>query len=173
MNLTTAVARSAFCLAVARINLPHIQMEKADGLDTEAFEKLLSKQTAFLRGELKSRDNLARFYEAFEVWRDARPEDDSLAWRISELSCAALYASIESLFDEECDDTALILNNIGDLYDEMDALGADTSGLRGYWADICQEFEAEFAEVRQLPLAKRYFQWLSEMDVSLFGVSND
>lgn len=173
MNLTTPVARSAFCLAIARVNLPHILMDKADGQDTEAFEKLLTKQTAFLRGELKSRDNLARFYEAFEAWRDARPEDDSLAWRISELSCAALYSSIESLFDEECDDIALISNTISDLYDEMDALGADTEGLRAYWADICAEFAAEFGEARQLPLAKRYFQWLTEMDVSIFGVSND
>jgi hypothetical protein len=173
MTLTTPAARSAFCLMVAAINLPHILMDKDNGIETEPFEKLLTKQSAWLRGELKSQANLERFYEAFEEWRQARSEEDTLAWRISGLCCAALYSSIESLLDPECDDIKLICNYVDDLYDEMASLGADVDDLRQYWQEIQSEFNTEFSRTQHLPLSKRYFQWLGEMDTSLFGVSND
>lgn len=171
MKTNSPVARSLFATLVARINLPHLLMEKDAGNDIQPFEKLLTKQLAFLRGELKSQANLIRFHDDFDLWRQQRDSDDSLAARITELCCAALHSAVETLLDPECDDTALLIGNIGDLHDEMDALGANTEGLRQYWQDIQNEFNAEFANLKQLPVNKGYFQWLIEMDVSLFGVS--
>ncbi|MDP2546737.1 hypothetical protein [Oceanobacter sp. 4_MG-2023] len=172
MKPAHAAGRSAYCLMLARINLPHLQMWQDDQqLNITPFTKLLSKQTAFLKGELTSRANLERFFAQFSEWRSGLTESDTLGWQIVDLCNAALYASSECVFDDACDDTILLNQYVADIYQQMTELGAETSELKHYFASIQQEFQSQFNEVKHIPLPKDFFVWLSDMDVSLFGVA--
>lgn len=172
--MSTPFQRIALCTTIAAVNAPHVAFW-CDQLDVrnEHFPKLLSKTLSFLRGELTSEANLLRFHDAFYEWRQQQDEQDNLAYRVMELSCAALHCACETLFDHECDDTELLLGSIESLYDEMDELGADTHDLRTYWQDIQRELSDIVPSNSQIPLPKAYFKWLSELDVSLFGLGND
>src|SRR5690606_5403143 len=82
------------------INAPHVSFwAETQHSSAEPYQKLQTKLLAWLRGELKSEANLLRFHEAFCEWRDAQPEDDSLAWRLLQFCCAALHSACETLFD--------------------------------------------------------------------------
>ncbi|MDO6805197.1 hypothetical protein Q4595_22285, partial [Wenyingzhuangia sp. 1_MG-2023] len=98
-------------------------------------------------------------------------ESDTLGWQIVDLCNAALYASSECVFDDACDDTILLNQYVADIYQQMTELGAETSELKHYFASIQQEFQSQFNEVKHIPLPKDFFVWLSDMDVSLFGVA--
>lgn len=175
MKLDNSVARSAWYLAIARINQPHVALfaegDDSNGADISTFTKLMNKQMAFLRGELKSRDNLMRFFNDFSEWRnELELDDDSLGDAIVDLTLSALYASVESVFDPESDDVELLNDFVVRCQDEMVELDSDYAGLKDYFADIQQEFTDQFGAVRQIPVGKVYFDWLKELDVSLFGL---
>src|SRR5690606_3240140 len=96
----TQFQRIAFCTSLAVINAPHVSFWcETQHNSAEPYQKLQTKLLAWLRGELKSEANLLRFHEAFCDWRDAQPEDDSLAWRLLQFCCAALHSACETLFD--------------------------------------------------------------------------
>jgi len=170
MKLEQATARSAWYLALATINRAHVDLWQENGQDAKPFAKLLSKQTAFLRGELKSRDNLMRFFNDFSEWRSSLDLNDELGDSIVDLACSALYASVESVFDEESDDVGLMNTYVHQLQDELIEVAPDYDGLREYLQDIEQEFVADFAQLKQIPISKSYFQWLAGLEVSLFGL---
>ncbi len=165
------VQRSLTSLSIAAINLPHIAMWAEQGQDVSPFLKLLQKQKAFLTGELKSEANLLRFFEDFSTWRQNIDYDDSLSRQICELSCAALYSSVESLQDPECDDTLLLTGFIDQIYNDMDDMGAETGDLKGYWIDIQSELKTNLKPIKQRPVNRDFFKWLTSHDVSLFGLS--
>lgn len=167
-----AASRSAYCLLLARINLPHIHMWQDDQqLDVSPYTKLLNKQTAFLKGELTSRANLERFFAQFSEWRSELTESDTLGWQIADLCNAALYASTECIFDDACDDIELLNQYVTDIYAQMTELGAETAELKHYFASIQTEFQSQFSSLRHIPVSKDFFVWMAEMDVSLFGVA--
>lgn len=170
----TQFQRIAFCTSLAVINAPHVSFWcETQHNSAEPYQKLQTKLLAWLRGELKSEANLLRFHDAFCEWRDAQPEDDSLAWRLLQFCCAALHSACETLFDPECDDTELLLGSLEALWAEMDELGAETSDLRQYWHSLQQELPDLIKDNTRLPFPKAWFVWLQEADVSLFGLSND
>ena len=170
--MTTPARRSAFSLMIATLNTPHILLW-CDGqqLDSTPFLKLRQKLQAYLRGELKSESNLLRFFDAFCDWKDDQPEEDSLNYRIVQLTQSALYSATEALFDPECDDAELLTGAVAELYDEMDALGGETSDLRHYWQSLSSELDSLLSDTASRPLPAAYFRWLSEADASLFGLA--
>lgn len=163
--------RAALGAAVAKFNAPHVQLwcEQNDS-SIEPFNKLQTKLQSYLRAELKSLDNLHRFFDEFYQWRQEQPLNDTLNDRIADLACAALYSATEGMFDPECDDTDLILQTLNSLYDEMDELGADTSDLRQYWLELQNELSELVTSSSQRPLSKDWFRWLSDTTVSPFGM---
>ena len=165
------IQRSALCASLAAINSPHIQFwgEHTD-TDTTPYTKLLTKVLSYLRGELKSQANLLRFHDEFYAWREQQNEEDSLAFRLLELSNAALHSAVESLFDPECNDVELLQASLNQCWDEMAELGAETADLRSYWADIKEEVLNSVSDKRQLPLPNEYFVLIKEADVSVFGL---
>lgn len=169
----TPIQLSALCAAIASINSPHVEFwgEHAQ-IDIAPYNKLLTKVLSFLRGELKSQANLARFHDEFYAWRELQVEEDSLAYRILEVSNAALYSAVESLFDSECNDLELLEGALESGWDEMVELGAEVTDLRSYWSEIRAEVLTQVTERRQLPLPKEYFTLIKEADVSLFGLNN-
>ena len=170
----TQFQRIALCASLAVINAPHVSFwSETQHNSAEPYQKLQTKLLAWLRGELKSEANLLRFHEAFCDWRDAQPEDDSLAWRLLQFCCAALHSACETLFDPECDDTELLLGSLEALWAEMNELGAETGDLRQYWHSLQQELPDLIKDNTRLPFPKAWFAWLQEADVSLFGLSND
>ncbi|MFY9180264.1 MAG: hypothetical protein WAO12_10890 [Venatoribacter sp.] len=164
--------RSALCAALANINLPHLEFwQEAQQVDCLPYHKLLIKVLSFLRGELKSEANLLRFHDDFVTWRDGLDEADNLAFRIVDFCNACLHSALETLFDPECDDMALIEGSLASLWDEMEALGSSTNDLRQYWQDIKTEVLGAVGFKSQRPVAKAYFLALKEADVSLFGLA--
>ncbi|MEN9464683.1 MAG: hypothetical protein RL217_864 [Pseudomonadota bacterium] len=169
----THLQRSALCAALAQINSPHVQFwQEHQNIDCAPYFKFLSKHLSFLRGELKSEANLLRFHEDFMNWRENLAEADNLAFRILELCNACLHSALESLFDPDCDDMALILGSLTALWDEMDELGHNSQELRLYWQELEAEILAQVGQKAQRPLAKDYFLLLKDADVSLFGLGN-
>lgn len=165
------IQRSALCATIAAVNAPHIRFwAEHTQSDTSAYTKLLTKILSFLRGELKSQANLLRFHDEFYAWREQQAEEDSLAYRVLELSNAALHSAVESLFDPECNDLELLQASLSQCWDEMTELGAETNDLRAYWADVKEEVLNNVTDKRQLPLPKEYFALIKEADVSLFGL---
>ena len=168
---TTSVQRAAFCAAVACINAPHVKLWcEENHTEPGPFERLQAKVLSYLRAELKSLDNLKRFFDEFYEWRQQQPLNDTLNDRIADLACAALYSACETLLDPECDDVELILNSIEELYAEVDALGGDVEGLRDYWQALQQELNELVTDKAQRPLSKDWFRWLTDTSVSLFGL---
>lgn len=171
--ILSSLQRSALCAALAQINAPHVQFwQEHQNIDCAPYVKFLSKHLSFLRGELKSEANLLRFHDEFMTWRETLTEADNLAFRILELCNACLHSALESLFDPDCDDMALILGSLTALWDEMDALGHDTQDLRHYWQELQAEILEQVSAKAQRPLAKDYFLLLKNADVSLFGLAS-
>ena len=166
-----AIQRAAYCAALTTINQPHIVFWcQHQHLDHEPFSKLLSKVQSYLRGELKSLSNLERFHEVFAEWRETLPADDSLGYEIAELCCASLYSAAETLLDDECDDIELIDGNIAAIYASMEGLTTDVDELQRYGRDIQQGLRDVLHDVSQRPVAKDYFLFVKECDISLFGL---
>lgn len=169
----TPIQRSALCTAIAAINLPHIEFwAEHTQAETVPYTKLLTKVLSYLRGELKSQANLLRFHDEFYAWREQQTEEDSLAYRILELCNAAIYSSVESLFDPECNDIELLEGTLESCWIEMTELGAETSDLRNYWAELRAEILSYVSDKRQIPLPKEYFALIKDADVSLFGIGS-
>lgn len=169
----TQTQRAAYAAFIATINAPHITLWCDEHDQTEdPFRKLNQKVLSYLRGELKSMDNLMRFFDAFQEWRADQQDDHSLNYAITELCCSALYASVEALADPECDDIDLLNGAIASIYAELAELGGDADGLSAYFAELQQEFMTVVTEKSQRPLSKAWDNWLRDAPVSLFGLED-
>lgn len=167
----TQTQRAAFAAFIATTNSAHITLWcEETGVSPEPFRKLNAKVLSFLRGELRSMDNLMRFFDAFQEWRAEQHDNDTLNYAIAELCSSALYASVEALADPECDDTALLEGAIMAIYDDIAELGGDAEGLRDYYRELKGELFEVVAEKAQRPLGKNWDAWLNTVDVSLFGL---
>jgi hypothetical protein len=167
------IARSCWCLALIQCCKPHIELQKAeDNHDFTPWDKLLTKLNSWVSGELKSAQNLERFYQEFLTWQENYEAADSLNGRITDLCIAATSAAMDMLNDPDCDDLPLIRDTIGDLYSELDQLGGDAEGLSSYAADVFSEWESTLREVSQRPVSRTTLRQISETEVSLFGLSS-
>lgn len=102
--------RSAFCCAMAERNRNHVLLfSDMSGADSKPFTKLQSKTWAFLEGELKSLDNLERFFNEFDLWQTALLEGhDSFGAEAAQQACQSLYSASYGLLDESANDCELV-----------------------------------------------------------------
>ncbi|MAD46754.1 MAG: hypothetical protein CMI02_03705 [Oceanospirillaceae bacterium] len=170
--MTSPARRAAYSFLIARVNAPHIQLAEASGRDDmSALTKLMQKADAYLKGELKSEANLQRFHEAFCQWREQQPAATNLNDSIIELINSALYATVEMLFDGECDDTPLLTGAVNELYADMEAAGTDTQEMIRYFNSLSEACDTVVSDNASRPLPAAYFDLLQEADASLFGLA--
>jgi uncharacterized protein YjaG (DUF416 family) len=123
--------RSAFCAAMATRNTNHVYLF-SDISDKEAttFDKLLSKTWAFLQGELKSIDNLERFFNEFDQWQNELLEgQDSFGAEAAQQTCQSLYSASYALLDETANDCDLVVLSNQQLLAEFAELGNESEEL--------------------------------------------
>ncbi len=123
--------RSAFCAAMAVRNSNHVLLFCDMGeQDPQAFTKLLSKTWAFLQGELKSIDNLERFFNEFDQWQNALLEkQDSFGAEAAQQACQSLYSAAYALLDESANDCEFVQLSNQQLLAEFADMGNDSDEL--------------------------------------------
>jgi uncharacterized protein YjaG (DUF416 family) len=133
--------RSAFCAAMAARNSNHVVLF-SDMLeqDSAPFTKLLSKTWAYLEGELKSLDNLERFFNEFDHWQtELLKEQNSFGAEAAQQACQSLYSASYALLDDGANDCELVQLSNQQLFTAMEEMGSDTKEL----AERHNEFEEE------------------------------
>ena len=133
MNLETLSQwrRSAFCAAMATRNANHVYLfSDISNQEPKPFDKLLSKTWAFLQGELKSIDNLERFFNEFDQWQNELLGDhDSFGAEAAQQVCQSLYSATYALLDESANDCDLVVLSNQQLLTEFSELGNDADEL--------------------------------------------
>ncbi len=133
--------RAAFCVAMAERNRNHVILF-TDMLeqDSKPYTKLLSKTWAFLEGELKSLDNLERFFNEFDQWQSALLDNkDSFGAEAAQQACQSLYSASYALLDETANDCELVQLSNQQLFSAMEEMGNDIEEL----SSRHNEFEGE------------------------------
>ncbi len=98
--------------------------------DPQAFTKLLSKTWAFLQGELKSIDNLERFFNEFDQWQNVLLEEqDSFGAEAAQQACQSLYSAAYALLDESANDCEFVQLSNQQLLAEFAEMGNDSDEL--------------------------------------------
>lgn len=123
--------RAAYCAAMATRNSNHIVLF-SEMLEQEAtpFTKLLSKTWAYLEGELKSIDNLERFFNEFDQWQtELLKEQDSFGAEAAQQVCQSLYSASYSLLDDSANDCELVQLSNQQLFTAMEEMGNETKEL--------------------------------------------
>jgi uncharacterized protein YjaG (DUF416 family) len=123
--------RAAYCAAMASRNSNHVLLF-SDMLEQDAapFTKLLSKTWAFLEGELKSLDNLERFFNEFDQWQtELLNEKDSFGAEAAQQACQSLYSASYALIDDSANDCELVQLSNQQLFTAMEEMGSDTKEL--------------------------------------------
>lgn len=123
--------RAAYCAAMATRNSNHVILF-SDMLEQEAtpFTKLLSKTWAYLEGELKSIDNLERFFNEFDQWQtELLKEQDSFGAEAAQQACQSLYSGSYALLDETANDCEFVQLSNQQLFTAMKDMGSDTQEL--------------------------------------------
>lgn len=123
--------RSAFCAAMAARNCNHVYLfSDINDQEPKAFDKLLSKTWSFLQGELKSIDNLERFFNEFDTWQSTLLEGhDSFGAEAAQQVCQSLYSASYALLDESANDCDLVVLSNQQLLAEFAELGNDAEEL--------------------------------------------
>lgn len=123
--------RSAFCAAMAQRNINHVLLfSDMCEQDPKPFSKLLSKTWAFLQGELKSVDNLERFFNEFDQWQNTLLADhDSFGAEAAQQACQSLYSASYGLLDDGANDCELVQLSNQQLLTEFAELGNDSDEL--------------------------------------------
>ena len=123
--------RAAFCAAMAQRNINHVLLfSDMWEQDPQPFNKLLSKTWAFLQGELKSIENLERFFNEFDQWQTALLADqESFGAEAAQQACQSLYSASYGLLDESANDCELVQLSNQQLLTEFAELGNDSEEL--------------------------------------------
>lgn len=123
--------RSAFCAAMAERNINHVLLfSDMSEQDPTPFKKLLTKTWAFLQGELKSIDNLERFFNEFDQWQNTLlAEQESFGAEAAQQACQSLYSSSYALLDESANDCELVQLSNQQLLTEFAELGNESEEL--------------------------------------------
>jgi uncharacterized protein YjaG (DUF416 family) len=123
--------RSAFCAAMATRNSNHAVLF-SDMLEQDAkpFTKLLTKTWAYLEGELKSLDNLERFFNEFDQWQtELLKEQNSFGAEAAQQACQSLYSASYALLDDSANDCELVQLSNQQLFTAMADMGSDSQAL--------------------------------------------
>lgn len=145
--------RSAYCSAMAERNRNHIILF-SDMLeqDSKPYSKLLTKTWSFLEGELKSVDNLERFFNEFDQWQtELLHEQDSFGAEAAQQACQSLYSASYALLDETANDCDLVQLSNQQLFSAMGDMGQDVEELQ----QRQQEFEEQVFELLSSGKPKR------------------
>ena len=145
--------RSAFCAAMAERNRNHaILFSEMLEQDSKPYSKLLSKTWSFLEGELKSLDNLERFFNEFDQWQtELLNEQDSFGAEAAQQACQSLYSASYALLDETANDCDLVQLSNQQLFSAMEYMGQDVEELQARHS----EFENEVFELLNSGKPKR------------------
>ena len=123
--------RAAYCAAMTSRNRNHVLLF-SDMLeqDSTPYTKLLSKTWAYLEGELKSIDNLERFFNEFDAWQTELIEgQDSFGAEAAQQACQSLYSATYALLDESANDCELVQLSNQQLLAAMAEMGSDVDDL--------------------------------------------
>ncbi len=133
--------RSAYCAAMTTRNSNHVILfSDMLGQDAKPFTKLLSKTWAFLEGELKSLDNLERFFNEFDQWQTEILKDkDSFGAEAAQQACQSLYSASYALLDESANDCELVQLSNQQLFSAMEEMGNDIHELTERHSEFEQE----------------------------------
>lgn len=123
--------RSAFCAAMAERNRNHVILfSDMSEQDSKPYTKLLTKTWAFLEGELKSLDNLERFFNEFDQWQSVLlNEQDSFGAEAAQQACQSLYSASYALLDETANDCDLVQLSNQQLFTAMEEMGQESAEL--------------------------------------------
>lgn len=137
--------RSAFCAAMAERNRNHtILFSDMRDQDSKPYTKLLTKTWAYLEGELKSLDNLERFFNEFDQWQtELLNGQDSFGAEAAQQSCQSLYSASYALLDETANDCEFVQLSNQQLLTEMADMGQENTEL----ASRHSEFEQQVLEL--------------------------
>jgi uncharacterized protein YjaG (DUF416 family) len=168
--------RAAYCAAMASRNSNHVLLF-SDMLEQDAvpFTKLQNKTWAFLEGELKSVDNLERFFNEFDLWQtELLKEQDSFGAEAAQQACQSLYSATYALLDESANDCELVQLSNQQLFTEMADMGSETDEL----TQRHNEFEQQVLDIltsgkpkRECILAVR--KLATDEDESSLGITLD
>lgn len=124
--------RSAFCSAMAERNRNHcVLFCDMQEKDNKPYAKLLTKTWSFLEGELKSIDNLERFFNEFDQWQtELLKEQESFGAEAAQQACQSLYSASYALLDETANDCDLVQLSNQQLFVAMEDMGQDSSELK-------------------------------------------
>lgn len=124
--------RAAYCAALSQLNMNHILLfSELKQSDAKPAQKLMSKTWAYLQGELKSLDNLERFFNEFDQWQTSLLDDlSSFGAMAAQQACQSLYSAAYALIDESANDCYPIYMALQQLLEDMAEMGADADGLK-------------------------------------------
>jgi uncharacterized protein YjaG (DUF416 family) len=133
--------RATYCAALSQLNMNHILLfSELKQLDPKPAVKLMTKTWSFLEGELKSLDNLERFFNEFDEWQNSLLDDlSSFGAMAAQQACQSLYSAAYALIDESANDCHPIYMALQQLLDDMAEMGADHESLKQRQAEIDQE----------------------------------
>lgn len=137
--------RSAYCAALTQLNINHIILfSDLNEQNPKPALKLLTKVWSFLEGELKSLDNLERFFNEFDQWQNQLLTNlDSFGAMAAQQACQSLYSAAYALLDESANDCDLVYKSLQQLLEEMKEMGAETEEL----IQQQQEFDTQILEI--------------------------
>lgn len=166
-------SRASASLFIASINHNHIHfIESQSNIDIQAYVELKQKADAFLRGQLSSLENLARFqHQAFQ-WRNELEEQDMLAFRIFDFCFNALSHAVDCLLDTDINELPLLFRQLDEINLEMQELGVDIETLKSYQSELFQELDEILVKTMNPPITADYFSLIQQTDTSLFGMQN-
>jgi len=123
--------RSAYCAALTQLNINHIILfSELNEQNPKPAQKLLNKVWSFLEGELKSLDNLERFFNEFDQWQNQLLKElDSFGAMAAQQACQSLYSAAYALLDESANDCELVYKSLQQLLADMEEMGAETEEL--------------------------------------------
>ncbi len=123
--------RATYCAAMAERNRNHISLFcEMQEQEDKPYTKCLSKTWAFLEGELKSLDNLERFFNEFDQWQNALLDNqESFGAEAAQQTCQSLYSSTYALLDESANDCELVQLSNKQLLAEFADMGNDSEDL--------------------------------------------
>lgn len=171
--------RAAFSAALASKNMNHILLfSEMQSEDASPATKLANKIWAFLDGELKSIDNLERFFNEFDTWQSALLQgQDSFGAEAAQQACQSLYSAAYALLDESANDCELLDKSMQQLFEAMAELSGDeenSSALKSAYQDyIAEVFELLNSGSPKREVIKQLKSLATSNTDSLLGISLD
>jgi uncharacterized protein YjaG (DUF416 family) len=123
--------RATYCAAMAERNRNHISLFcEMQEQEDKPYAKCLSKTWAYLEGELKSLDNLERFFNEFDQWQNSLLDNqESFGAEAAQQACQSLYSATYALLDESANDCELVQLSNKQLLVEFTEMGNDSEDL--------------------------------------------